>query len=585
MEDCVDLKAESDEELDRQLGANQNTVTLANGMEVMTDDHSGWTVAFAGLCTRCHEFGCMLLHANECTSPFVKFVVCPKCQCLCTTRASFEAHVEACIGLTKSAIPDYKLHIVKFDESPCLILCEICGMYKQRKGALMDAHRYICQRYIQEHDGGKFPYMPGELKWTICNGAYTPPQYYHRLLGELKNGGKWSEIEARYFARSGVADCWRKTPCEAFRDLDNRAPVYPGAAMIYEAPGDDDDDGDTSSLTSCSTANTVTTSGTGRGSAASGNVAAETTQRSPAAAAESSVTRADAPARGAEGGRVAHVEPQRHDSARTSNRRKRGRRSGQRVRERQRSSTPRDRMDVSTDTPVESTGRPAARSSPRATPASFTQSRPREQQRARDDIATEESGARRRRPHGGPSTQQQQRRIVNDVGGGALEIVSPRGANDSVTRRDGAWGDACDVTAPPSRRFDRHLYLEGAIIDHRNGNFMASVLVCGKPPTGTSNVIRRNDLERYTAVGVASGLQVSYYCTPEDYQHLSGRTLSQARCQALLINTATKLPAGCFWFWELPPTSGEWLLPSRDDAQLNPGSEHVKMRFSPLRRG
>ena len=114
---------------------------------------------------------------------------------------------------------------------------------------------------------------------------------------------------------------------------------------------------------------------------------------------------------------------------------------------------------------------------------------------------------------------------------------------------------------------------------------MASVLVCGKPPTGTSNVIRRNDLERYTAVGVASGLQVSYYCTPEDYQHLSGRTLSQARCQALLINTATKLPAGCFWFWELPPTSGEWLLPSRDDAQLNPGSEHVKMRFSPLRRG
>ena len=98
-------------------------------------------------------------------------------------------------------------------------------------------------------------------------------------------------------------------------------------------------------------------------------------------------------------------------------------------------------------------------------------------------------------------------------------------------------------------------------------------------------MIRRSELERYAAVGVVSGIQVSYYRSPVDYQRLNGRTLSQARCQALLIDTTTKMPAGCFWFWEPPPTSGEWLLPARDDACVNPGAEHIKMRFSPLRRG
>ena len=106
-------------------------------------------------------------------------------------------------------------------------------------------------------------------------------------------------------------------------------------------------------------------------------------------------------------------------------------------------------------------------------------------------------------------------------------------------------GDAREVVAPTSRRNGQHTYLEGAIIDLRNGSFIASVLVCGRPPNGTTNVVRRYELARYTAVGVSSGLQVSYYRAPEDFQHLSETTLSQARCQALLINTATRMPAGC----------------------------------------
>ena len=78
---------------------------------------------------------------------------------------------------------------------------------------------------------------------------------------------------------------------------------------------------------------------------------------------------------------------------------------------------------------------------------------------------------------------------MNDVGGGALEIVSPREDDNGGAERRGAWGDARDVDTPSARRRDRHTYLEGAIVDHRNGNFIASVLVCGVPPTGTSNVV------------------------------------------------------------------------------------------------
>ena len=102
------------------------------------------------------------------------------------------------------------------------------------------------------------------------------------------------------------------------------------------------------------------------------------------------------------------------------------------------------------------------------------------------------------------------------IGGGALEIVIPR-SRDNSAERDGARGDARDVRHSPTRRHGRHLYLEGAIVDHRHGNFIASVLVCGQPPSGTSSVVRRSELERYAAVG--------YYRSPVDHQRLNSRAV------------------------------------------------------------
>ena len=577
MEDGVDLKVDSEEEFDGGENSNRHGLTRASDHDVIMDDMSGWDQPQVSDCGRCDDFDCMLPHADKCAAPYCKFIVCPKCQCLCATKASFDAHVESCLGLVQGCAPHYELHIVVFEEPPVLALCEICGMYRQRRGALLDAHRYICQRFIHEHDGGKFPLLPGELRWAVSEGAYTPPHYYHRLLAELKAGEKWSVIEKRYFTRSGAADCWQQMPCEAFRDLEHRAPVYPGAVMRYVEPADDDTSTDTSSLTSCSTTSTVTTASTGRASAAGSVATAAVTQASASPAVNAPAVREVEPPRQEEESRVAHVEPQRQAPARVGGRRvRRGRRSGQHVRERQRSTTP-------AGGPVGSTGLPAGPSNT-STPRADAQSTARSHAQPRDDASHEQGGSRnrRRRPRG-PSTQQPER-VVNDVGGGALEIVSPRSRNNSA-ERDGARGDARDVRLSPTRRHGRHLYLEGAIVDHRHGNFIASVLVCGQPPSGTSSVIRRNELERYISMGVASGIQVSYHRSPVEYQRLNGRTLSQARCQALLIDTATKMPAGCFWFWEPPPTNGEWLIPACGDACANPGAEHIKLRFSPLRRG
>ena len=589
MEDCVDLRPDHDDALDREL--NRTVMTSDGPAEVMMDDCSKWDDPAEITCMRCHDFSCMMPHDDGCGSPYIKFAICPKCQCMCATKSSFEAHIEVCLGTKDGRALDYELHIVQFEDPPCVGLCEICGVYRQRKGSLLDAHRYICQKYIQEHDGNKAPYMPGELKWSVSCGAYTPPRYFHKLLAELKEGEKWSVIEARYFARSGVADCWAQTPSEAFRDLDNRAPIFPGVIMYYrEVKDDDDDDGtDTSSMTSCSTASTVAMSESGRAAAASGSPAAVVAQPSVAPAASTSASGANQQQQPQNDGRVAHVEPQRQVPARPTNRRRRGRRSGQQVRERQRSNTPLGRSVGSTTPSVESTDRNVASSERRAAPTSAAATGRNNPPRSQDDTPRPQDGShnRRRRPHGAssPPRPAPQRRVVSDVGGGALEIVSPREGEDGSSERGGACGDARDVVTPPARRHERHTYLEGAIVDHRNGNFIASVLVCGVPPSGTTNAVRRSDWARFTAVGVSSGLQVSYYKAPADYEHLSEHMLSQARCQALLFNTATKLPAGCFWFWELPPVSGEWLLPKRGDASPNPGAEHIKLRFSPLRRG
>lgn len=577
MEDCVDIKVDTDEELQEEDSGRRN-LGGAGAYNVAMDDMSGWDDSTAGACLRCDDFDCMLPHAEKCAGSYRKFLVCPKCQCMCATKASFDAHIESCLGLTQGCAPHYEQHIVIFEEAPALAFCEICGMYRQRRGALLDTHRYLCQRFIHEHDGGKFPFLPGELRWTVSQGAYTPPHYFHRLLAELKAGGKWSEIENRYFVKSGVADCWQQMPCEAFRDLANRAPAHPGAVMIYVEHGDDDAGTDTSSLTSCSTTSTVATSGTGRASVASSSATATTAAHAPA---EHDGT----PHRTDDGGRVAHVEPRRQEPARPGNRKvRRGRRAGQPVHERQRSNTPVGRPAGSAGTPVEP-GRTSAPHTNRVSGSSgASHSSSRRSTNSHDDTPRVQNAqrSRRRRPRGGPPAQQQ--RVVNDIGGGALEIVSPRSRHSSAEQQ-GARGDARDVRSSPARRTGSHLYLEGAIVDHRNGNFIASVLVCGQPPSGTSSVVRRSELERFAALGVASGLQVSYYREPADYQQSAGRALSQARCQSLLFNTTTRMPAGCLWFWEPPPTGGEWLVPARDDARVNPGTEHVKMRFSPLRRG
>ena len=370
---------------------------------------------------------------------------------------------------------------------------------------------------------------------------------------------------------------WQPMPCEAFRDLEHQAPVYPGAVMRYVEQVDDDVGTDTSSMTSCSTTSTVAATSSGRASVAGSVATATVTQASASPAVNAPAVREVEPPRQEEESRVAHVEPQRKEPARVGGRRvRRGRRSGQQVRERQRSTTP-------AGGPVGPTGLPVGPSNT-STPRTDVQSTARSHAQPRDGASHEQGGSRnrRRRPRG-PSTQQPER-VVNDVGGGALEIVSPRSRNNSA-ERDGARGDARDVRHSPARHQGRHLYFEGAIVDHRHGNFIASVLVYGQPPSGTSCVIRRGELERYTSMGIASGIQVSYHRSPFDYQRLNGRTLSQARCQALLIDTATKMPAGCFWFWEPPPTSGEWLIPACGDACANPGAEHIKLRFSPLRRG
>ena len=589
MEDCVDLKPDHDEALDIELNANSTVMTRNGPAKVVMDDGAGWNDPPAISCMRCHDFGCMMPHGDGCGSPYCKFIICPKCQCMYATKSSFEAHVEVCLGQKDGRALDYELHIVQFEEPPCIGLCEICGVYRQRKGSLLDAHRYICQKYIHEHDGTKSPYMPGELKWSVSRGAYAPPHYFHRLLAELKDGGKWSVIEARYFARSGAADCWVQTPSEAFRDPSNRAPVLPGVTMYYRETGDDDDEADTSSMTSCSTVSTVAMSESGQATTANECLAAVATQSPAAPVASTSAVGAEQVQQRSDDGRVAHVEPQRQATSRPASRRKRGRRSGRQVHERQRSSTPLNRSVRSTTLSVESTDRIAARGGRRSPPVVTAAARENNQARSRDNTprAQEGSSNRRRRPRVAPSPPRQvpQRRVVNEVGDGALEIVSPREDDNGGAERRGAWGDARDVDTPSARRRDWHTYLEGAVVDHRNGNFTASVLVCGVPPNGTSSTVRRNELARLTAVGVSSGLQVSYYKAPADYEPLGEHTLSQARCQALLIDTATRLPAGCFWFWELPPVNGEWLLPTRGDARVNPGADHIKLRFSPLRRG
>ena len=103
-------------------------------------------------CQRCVKFDVMILHARDCHKPLVKFIVCLQCQCLSVTLTSYVAHVAGCLNLDQDHAPAYVDHIIKFDEPPQIVVCDICGIYKQKVGSIFDTHRRICARFILEHD-------------------------------------------------------------------------------------------------------------------------------------------------------------------------------------------------------------------------------------------------------------------------------------------------------------------------------------------------------------------------------------------------------------------------------------------------
>ena len=516
-------------------------------------------------CNRCKEFTVMTCHDTDCPAPLVKFVICVKCQCLSATLTSYLAHVANCLGLGEENAPDYTNLIVKFDVPPQIIVCDICGVFKQVAGAILDAHREICTKYVFEHDGDRFPFIPAERAW---NGD-EPPPYFKRMLIRLGQKQSWGPIEFEHLERSGLADCWARLPGRSHSgQASNMAP--PAASASTSTCSLRSAGADISSVTSSSAMSlATTTSEASHSSQLVVQVAAAAIQH--AVHSPSNSQSVDAPAVRAreEGSQVAHVAPQRQVATASRGRRqRRGRRSGQAVRGQQRrNSTPIDRPAVPTGDPVGHIGGMSGRQSPRSAP-------PQPVADERPDAAS--ARRRRRRPMrnggGGPGYG----RMVDDLGDGGLRVTSPR--NDSAVGGDlaGAAGES----SPSSRRSSpgiRRIYLEGAVVDHRTGLFIASVMVCGVPAVGTSAVQRRGE--------VSGSTQISYYRNASDFEHLSQRTVSQARGQALLYDTSSRLPAGCLMFWELPPPSGEWHLPVRDEARSNPGANSIRLRFSPLRRG
>ena len=585
MDDVVNLHASGDDDSDSE---PDNVVNVANRnnsplLVAMSDPNATFGNASGDACGRCGDFECMLPHGESCGAPITKFIVCIKCQCLCATLSVYLAHVATCLRLPESRAPHYADHIVQFEEPPQLSVCDCCGIYRQRQGALLDTHRHICLRYASEHDGQRFPFLPGEITWTYENSVFSPPRFFQRLLRQLAQGQRWSEVETCYLAQSGQNEMWAQLRSGAFRSLSGRAPVFPGATM-YTAPlRTVSADLNTSSATSCSTSTTVTTSEAGRSS----------THEEPTAAAAAALVQlsasAETPMQVAEtsaGDRVAHVAPQRTASQPTRGRRRRGRRGGSWVHDQQRrSSTPTGVAARRLETAAGPSSSTARRAERRSLPQPEHQSPILRQPRTRDDAATGTGRSQRQRHNAARDNAgdaaARPLRVVNEIDGN-LQVTSPR--NDSGVDR-GASGDPPAATRSRSDSSrGRHKYLEGAVLDHRSGNFIAAVLVSGVPAVGVNAVLRRYELARHAAVGVSSGLQVSYYGRPSEYTHLSDRALAQARGQALLVHSDTKMPAGTFWFWELPPVSGEWLLPVRDDARPNTGAEHIRLRFSALRR-
>ena len=141
-------------------------------------------------------------------------------------------------------------------------------------------------------------------------------------------------------------------------------------------------------MTSCSTVSTVATSGTGRDSTAGSAVAAEMAMFVAAPAVRAPMETSDVTPRSNDG-RVAHVEPQRQENSRPTNRRRRGRRSGQFVRERQQANASHTMPAGSTGAlatpPAGSAGALSSRSGRHSAPAQATPLLRRDQTCARDD--------------------------------------------------------------------------------------------------------------------------------------------------------------------------------------------------------
>ena len=514
-------------------------------------------------CRRCTEFTVMTCHGSECHEPVVKFIICVKCQCLSVTLTSYLAHVANCLGLGEDSAPAYADLIVRFEEPPQIIVCDICGVFKQVAGPVYDAHQEICAKYVFEHDGARFPFVPADRAW---NGD-EPPPYFKRMLARLGQGQSWSSIEYEHLERSGLTDCWARLPGRPRGGQAQRV-APPAASASTSAFSVGPAGADTSSVTSSSAMSLATTSETSHASQMSVHVATAAIQHAVHSPATTQSTGVPVVRLREETSQIAHVAPQRQAvDAPRGRRHRRGRRSGQAVRGQQRrNSTPNDQPTAPAGAPVGDIGGASGRQSPRSAPPQPAEARP--------DGAS--ARRRRRRPMrnggGGPGYG----RMVDDLGDGGLRVTSPR--NDSAVGGDlaGAAGES----SPSSRRSSpgiRRIYLEGAVVDHRTGLFIASTMVCGVPAVGTSAVQRPGEISGST--------QISYYRNASDFEHLSQRTVSQARGQALLYDTSSRLPAGCLMFWELPPPSGDWHLPIRDEARANPGATTIRLRFSPLRRG
>ena len=588
--DFVELSTPHDEELDGDVSGSNMSLQESDAEGANDPAPANAAPANAqptqavALCRRCSEPDFMGPHDDNCTAPWKKVICCVKCQCFCVTEASYLAHSMSCLGVPRPRVPLFKKHIVCFSESLQLGVCDACGVYRQRKGVMLDTHRHVCGIFINEHTGMKFPFMPAESAWIKIPHTYGPPQYYGRMILQLAQGSRWTDLETIHLAQLDFN--WSTMECGAVSDVITRAPFYAGITMTHEDNMMSLLGASTFSTTSETTASsiaasTAATSDVARLSSVEDDMVETAVHNVVHATSTAEVpTGATSAPTGASERRVARTSPRPQPKRRTPDDKcQRGCRAGRLVREQRRNA----RSHATNRAPPQAAAVTAApvgnntssgRNSPR-TPL------PTRQQRAGQNTssaALEERRHQRRTPYGAPRRSNVER-TTNIGEGGRLLVTSNRDDSGQGAELTLASGDAMDSsTATHGSRQSRseHVYLEGAVHDHRTGLFVASLLVCGIPPTGTSAVVWRNN--------VPNGRRLSYYRAELGHGHIGENTPARVRAQALLFDTATKLPAGCVLFWELPPTRAEWLLRPRDDAKPNPDAEFIKVRFAPLRR-